>query len=156
MKKTAKKAAKRKARKGGVSTQSTLKRKKAFLEEFAKCATITHAARATNIGRQSHYDWLKKDKKYQVAFAEAEVAASDALLQEARRRAIQGVEEPILYKGKVVRTIQKYSDSLLMFLMKGDQPEKYRDNHHITGGLDVNLVQLMNEGRDRLAQHRKG
>jgi hypothetical protein len=41
-----------------------------------------------------------------------------------------------------------------MFLIKGDNPEKYRDNHHHTGEVGVNIVGLLNAGRDRLAEHR--
>ena len=46
---------------------------------------------------------------------------------EAWRRAHDGIEEPILYKGQVVTHVRKYSDLLLMFLLKGLRPEKFRD-----------------------------
>jgi len=110
------------------------RRQAAFLEAYITCATITHAAGMAKITRRTHYNWLTGDKEYQKAFAEAEVAATDALIQEARRRAVQGVSEPILYKGKVVKTIQKYSDQLLMFLIKGALPEVYRERYEFTGG----------------------
>ena len=131
-------------------------RQNAFLEAFRQCATITHAAEIAKVSRRVHYKWIEKDEEYQKAFAEAQFEASDALIAEARRRAIQGVSEPVYYKGEVVGSIQKYSDTLLIFLIKGDQPEKYREHLHHTGDLNVNLVQLLNEGRDRLAKHRKG
>ncbi len=119
-----------------VSRRDTTKKRRqdTFLKEFKICATVTHAAKLANIGRQTHYDWLRKDEEYQAAFAEAEVAATDALVAEARRRAIQGVEEPIFYKGELVQTIRKYSDTLLIFLMKGALPEVYRERYEISGG----------------------
>ena len=110
------------------------RRQTAFLEAYKQCATITHAAQISKIVRQNHYNWLANDKEYQDAFAEAEVAATDALIQEARRRAVQGVSEPVFYKGKVVKTVQKYSDSLLMFLIKGALPEVYRERYEFSGG----------------------
>lgn len=131
---TKKKATKK--RKVGSSHKETAQKRRqaAFLEAYKQCATITHAAQISKIVRQTHYDWIAKDNEYQKAFAEAEVAATDALLQECRRRAIQGVTEPILYRGKVVKTIQKYSDSLLMFLIKGALPEVYRERYEFSGG----------------------
>ncbi len=110
------------------------RRQTAFMEEYKQCATITHAAQISKIVRQTHYDWISKDKEYQQAFAEAEVAATDALIQEARRRAIQGVEEPVFYKGELVETIRKYSDTLLIFLIKGALPEVYRERYEFSGG----------------------
>ncbi len=130
-----KKAATKKRKAVGSQRETAQKRRQAaFLGAYRQCATITHAAEAAKIARQNHYNWLAKDKKYQEAFAEAEVAATEALLQEARRRATKGVTEPILYKGKVVKTVQKYSDSLLMFLIKGALPEVYRERYEFSGG----------------------
>jgi len=125
------------------------RRQDAFLKEFKLCATVTHAVRAAGIGRQTHYDWLRKDEEYQVAFAEAEIAATDALVAEARRRATEGVEEPVYYKGEVVGTIQKYSDTLLIFLLKGALPEVYRERYEISGG-DKAIRVKSDPGRETL------
>lgn len=146
-----------KKRKVSSSRIETAKKRRqaAFLEAFKECATVTHAAEIAKVGRRTHYDWLKKDPAYVEAFEEAEIAAIDTLIQEARRRAVQGVSEPVYHKGEVVGAIQKYSDSLLMFLMKGAMPGKYRDNHHVTVDGTVNLVKLMNEGRGRVEEDEK-
>jgi hypothetical protein len=135
-----------------VSRRETTKKRRqdAFLKEFKICATVTHAAKLANIGRQTHYDWLRKDEEYQVAFAEAEIAATDALVAEARRRATEGVEEPVYYKGEVVGTIQKYSDTLLIFLLKGALPEIYRERYEISGG-DKAIRVKSDPGREKLA-----
>ena len=52
------------------------------------------------------------------AWADALEEAADALLAEAWRRATEGVEEPIMHQGQVVTTVRKYSDLLLIFLLK--------------------------------------
>ena len=135
-----KKAAKKTKPDSSKMTAAKKKRQDAFLKEFKICATVTHAVRAARIGRQTHYDWLKKDEEYQVAFAEAEIAATDALVAEARRRATEGVEEPVYYKGEVVKIIKKYSDTLLIFLLKGALPEVYRERHELTGGGGAPLI----------------
>ena len=130
--------------------ETTKKRRQdAFLKEYKLCATVTHAAKLANIGRQTHYDWLRKDEEYQVAFAEAEIAATDALVAEARRRATQGVEESVYYQGEVVGTIRKYSDTLLIFLLKGALPEVYRERYEISGG-DKAIRVKSDPGREAL------
>lgn len=116
------------------------KRQDAFLKEYKLCATITHAAEIALISRRTHYVWIEKDPTYAERFEEAKVEATDALVSEARRRAIQGVEEPILYKGEVVKIIKKYSDTLLIFLLKGALPEVYRERHELTGGGGAPLI----------------
>ena len=125
-----------KKRKVSSSHSETAKQRRqaAFLEAYITCGTITHAARMAKIARQTHHAWLAGDTEYQQLFAEAEIAATDALIKEARRRAIDGISEPILYKGEVVKTIRKYSDNLLMFLIRGALPEVYRERYEFSGG----------------------
>ena len=52
---------------------------------------------------------------------------ADTLEDEAVRRAKDGVEKPVYQGGKLVGHVQEYSDTLLIFLLKGARPEKYRD-----------------------------
>ena len=42
------------------------------------------------------------------------------------RRAFEGVERPVYYKGEQVGTWRFYSDALAMFLLKAHRPERYR------------------------------
>jgi len=134
-------------------------RQDAFLAEYELCATITHAAKATLISRRRHYKWLDNDPAYAAAFEEAKIAARDALVAEGMRRAT-GFDEPVIYQGKVSLdkdgkplTIRKYSDVLLMFLLKGADPETYRERYEVTGGggsplipyVDKRLSKLTNE-----------
>ena len=109
-----------------------------FLYAYAEHATVLAAARVVNIGRRTHYRWLESDAEYAKRFEEAEASATDALEGEARRRAI-GVEEPVFgslgYKkgSGVVGHIRKYSDTLLIFLLKAKRPEQFRDRYEVTG-----------------------
>ena len=58
----------------------------------------------------------------------------DVLEDEAVRRAKEGVEEPVYQGGKLVGHVQKYSDTLLIFLLKGAKPQKYGDKVRHTNG----------------------
>ena len=87
----------------------------------------------STIGRRTHYDWLAHDDEYARRFAEADVVAIDKLEEEARRRALAGVNEPVFYQGKIVGHVARKSDTLLIFLLKGKRPEVYTERHEHTG-----------------------
>jgi hypothetical protein len=92
------------------------------------------------IDKGTHYDWLRKDPEYKAQFEAAQVQAADILEDEAVRRAYVGVEKPITVAGKR-EVIREYSDTLLIFLLKGARPNKYRDNvrQEVTGPNDKPL-----------------
>jgi hypothetical protein len=64
----------------------------------------------------------------------------------ARRRPVAGVEEPIFYRGKKCGAIQRYSDTLLIFLLKGEKPDKYRENMKIEHTGSIRRDRLLNQG----------
>jgi hypothetical protein len=49
----------------------------------------------------------------------------EALEREAWRRAVEGYDYPVTYGGEITETYHKYSDTLLVFLLKAYCPEKY-------------------------------
>lgn len=114
----------------------------AFLAAFKLTASITKAAAAAKCERGLHYRWLADDAEYAAKFEAAKEEAAQSLEDEAVRRAYEGVLEPLVYQGeftyerdakgrrKVKKPlgIRKYSDALLIFLLKGLRPEKYRES----------------------------
>jgi len=91
-----------------------------------------HAARTACIDRGTPYAWLRNDPEYAKAFSDAEEEAVQNLEAEARRRAVEGVEKPVFYRGSVVGKIREYSDPLLIFLFKARRPGVYRHPVSIT------------------------
>ena len=114
------------------TTSPTAKRKKRFLANFAKLGNITYAAKAAGIDRTCHYDWLEKDEKYAERFHSAQEEAADLLEAEVLRRGVKGVVEPVYYKGEICGRVRKYSDVLLIFLLKGVRPNKFRDRVEVS------------------------
>lgn len=106
---------------------------RAFLAAFAECGQITKAAKAANVNRRAHYDWVATDPKYPARFAEACAQSGDALEDEATRRAMDGVMQVEWYQGRAVGTKRVYSDGMLMFLLRGQKPDKYREQLAVTG-----------------------
>jgi len=123
-------------------------KKKSFLLAYSTGLTIGEAADKAGIGRQSHYDWMNHEhderEMYHQAFEDAKERRFEILEKEARRRAVEGVENPIFDKdGNLVGHEIKYSDTLLIFLMKGSHPEIYRDNMKIDVNGTVTLESLL-------------
>ena len=98
------------------------------------------AAEMAGIDRGRHYDWLKADPEYRAEFEKVQDQAVQALEDEAVRRAYHGIEKPITVAGKR-EIIREYSDTILIFLLKGARPQKYRDNvrQEVTGADGVPL-----------------
>jgi hypothetical protein len=67
----------------------------------------------------------RKYPGYRRAFEETRLVAGDELESIAVERATVGWLEPVHYQGKVCGHITRYSDGLLMFLLRGMMPEKY-------------------------------
>ena len=126
----------RKAKTGTYERQQQEKRESMsrFLKTFAKLGNVTMACEQTNVGRRTHYEWLT-DPEYAAAFEAAKDEATERLEFEARRRATVGVGNPVFHNGVEVGTTRRYSDTLLIFLLKALKPEKYRErfDHRLSG-----------------------
>jgi len=130
-------------------------KQRVFLDIFAQAGSVSLAAKKAEIGRRTHYDWLEQPA-YKAAFEDATEDAAEALEREARRRAMLGTVRPVYYKGKPCGELREYSDVLLIFLLKGLKPEKYRENVNVNGSLDVNLAERLIAARERLRKHNEG
>jgi hypothetical protein len=114
-------------------------KQRAFLSAYAELGNVKRAAKAAAISRESHYDWLAQSPEYAASFALAKAVAGAVLEDEAHRRAVRGTTELVVSQGAVVtyedpRTGEtkpvrrrRYSDSLLMMLLKGNLPDKYKE-----------------------------
>lgn len=121
-------------------------KKAAFLEAYAQTGNISRAATLVGLDRRIHYQWMQNDPDYPGAFHHAGERAVDALVAEARRRALEGVEEPVgWYQGVAGGTVQRYSDTLLIFLLKGLRPEVFseRIQHSGPGGGPLTIEHLV-------------
>lgn len=105
----------------------------AFLAHLAECGILTDAAAAAGVDRSTVFRRRQTDKEFAQAVDEAIDMAADKLEREARRRAIEGTEEPVYQGGLLVGTKTVYSDSLLALLLKGRRKKVFAERIEQTG-----------------------
>lgn len=98
-----------------------------FLEALGSGCTVGEAAAVAGVERSTPYRWRTADPEFAALWREAYAIGADALEAEAQRRAMKGTTRPVFHQGEVCGGIQDYSDTLLMFLMKGRDPNRYCD-----------------------------
>ena len=118
-----------------------------FLDTLRRTGNVRLAANNADVVRQVAYRARDSSAKFKADWDEALEEARELLEAEARRRAAIGVDEPVFYQGQVVGQTRKYSDNLLMFLLKAHWPEKFRDNYAVEhsgpGGGPVQVEQTV-------------
>jgi hypothetical protein len=125
----------------------TAKKREAFLAALEKTANVSRACQTARIPRRSVYDWREADEEFAKAWEEALERGTDALEDEAIRRAHQGVLKPVYQGGKKVGTIREYSDTLLIFMLKARRPEKFKER--IEHGVTADLAERLEAARRR-------
>lgn len=111
---------------------TTEARKAAWLDAFEEEIYVTRACKVSGVSRSTAYQWRSEDPLFAERWQEVDEANVEALEAEARRRGMHGVLEPVFFKGDEVGQIRKYSDALIMFMLKAKRPDVYRDRAHVT------------------------
>jgi hypothetical protein len=128
-------------------------RQRRFLAAFSACGSVVRASRSAKTHRQTHYFWLATDPSYPSRFRQAEMQAARTLEDEAVRRAHEGLRKPVWYKGKIVGYETEYSDTLLLAVLKANNPDKFRDRIEQINIQDIDLDKLTPEVLDKIAEH---
>ncbi len=105
----------------------TDERKSRFLAMLAEGGSVAAAAKQAKIGRRTAYEWRAADPEFATAWDEAIEVGTDALEDEAVRRARDGVDEPVYYQGEKCGVVRRYSDTLLIFMLKARRRDKFAD-----------------------------
>lgn len=113
----------------GRRIEFTKRRKAKLLKLMAVDGNVGTSCAAVGIARVTLYRHLDSDTEFAAAYAEARETAADVLEAEAYRRAVEGVPEPVYQGGREVGAVQRYSDVLLMLLLRSNRPSKFRENY---------------------------
>lgn len=106
-------------------------KQQAALAAYIRIGEVGPAMREIGMHRATWYRWIEEDPDFAQAVAEAEQEVLDIDKAEVRRRAVEGVDEPVgWFRGEPGGYVRKYSDNLLMFRVKAKDPE-YRDRQTV-------------------------
>lgn len=120
--------------------------RKRFLERYRVHGNQTLAAAEVGISRRRVQQLRRESEEFRAHYDEAAEEAADRLEAEAWRRAVEGVRrkrfnrsgQPIVDPDTGEQyTEQEHSDTLLIFLLKGLRPEKFRENLRVDGKLGL-------------------
>lgn len=108
----------------------------AFFAALEESGSVTTACKVAHISRVTVYANKRDDPTFAERWEQAVEAGADTLEDEARRRAMEG--------------LSKGSDTLLMFLLKGLRPQRWRESRATLSPADLNkLIELEFEKRDK-------
>lgn len=124
--------------------------KERFLELYMQTAHFHRTCQILGLVPRTVYHWKVNDPEFAENFEIARGLAITVLEDEAMQRAVYGREEPVFQGGKLVGYVRRYSDTLLVTLLKGAAPDKYRENWKgtltdgqgkpLTGNLTINHI----------------
>ena len=113
--------------------ERTRRKKLAYLAEVARTGNISEACRRVGVSRSFQKYWVAADPDFSALYEEAMDVYTDSLEREVDRRAFEGVNKGVWYQGKQVGKERVYSDSLAMFRLTAELPEKYKHRQELTG-----------------------
>jgi len=115
-------------------------RQAAFLAAYRKTASIAAAAQVAGVKPAQHYRWLAASPAYWERFRELQEDLIWRLQDKVVELAMDGWEEPVLYRGRVCGTIQHQSDRLLIFFLEAVKPEWQRYRNQRLAGVEASPV----------------
>lgn len=142
----------------GLSASQTMAthKKAAFLRAFAMRGIVLDGVTAAGVSRGTVKYWRESDEWFDALYEVALEEAGDRVEGEAMRRAVDGIDVPVIYQGmptmtedavtgeKRVLTTRQYSDPLLALILKARKPDQYRENvkttHNFEGQTGVLIV----------------
>lgn len=116
------------ARSKAKSNQARLKEQ--FCAALRNIGVMRYACLQVNVGKSTVARWRAADPAFEAQVLAALDDAVEAMEQEAFRRAVLGVEKPVTVAGDR-EVIREHSDTLLIFLLKANRPEKYRERYDV-------------------------
>lgn len=100
-----------------------IKKMAQFIAAYQQTGIINRGLRASGLSRTTVKNWEIKYPVFGRLVKEAHEYAVDEWEEEARRRAVDGVDHPVIYKGEITTTYKDYSDRLMEVMLAGHRPQ---------------------------------
>lgn len=105
--------------------------KLAFIDALEATGNVCKSCEIAGMGRKTAYEWRDLDPRFAAQWEKAVDRGTDMLEDEAVRRAAEGTLEPVFQAGVCVGHVRKFSDTLLIFMLKARRPAKFKDRAHL-------------------------
>ena len=115
-------------------------KRKEFLRLISESGNVSKACIALGIDRRVPYRLRERSKKFAQQWDEAKKMYVELLEEESFRRAYNGIEKSIWYKGEKVGVERQYSDTLLMHRLNAELPNKYQYRHKVDANVEGNIT----------------
>jgi len=122
--------------------------KETFLSMLSCIPNITAVCKLVGIHPSTIDKHRTKDSEFDASIREHMEQGYDMIEEEARRRAVDGVLEPVFYMGEEIGAVRKYSDKLLSQLLKAYKPKKFNPGANIKVGDGEKVTMTFNLGGD--------
>jgi len=145
-----------------VQVEHRREEQKLFLDAYKQRGTVRLAAQAARIPYGKHHEWLETDPEYEPQWKEALSVIADMAEEEAIRRGIHGVDEPVIRQvtrvdsggesvtsWETVGFIKRYSDRMLEMVLRALRPEKYRERVDVNARVGLSLEEIMQRGHEQ-------
>lgn len=128
-------------------TPFTRTRKIKYAAKLAELGRPADAAAIVGVGMSTVNRHIREDEAFAELVAEAREQFAASVEAEIKRRAMEGVDEPVFNRGEVVGHVTRFSDRLLLALAKKHDPGfrdyvKVDQNTNVSGGVAVGLEGL--------------
>jgi hypothetical protein len=114
-----------------------------FLAAYRKTGLLQQSARQAGLTKHDIEAYTKKPTAEGETFAlnlqQAAEDWSDTIRAELSRRAIDGIDEDVFYKGEWIATKRVYSDSLLTLMATATLPEYKKNQESQQGGVTIQI-----------------
>ena len=134
----------------GTMTVRTPKMRAGFLKALGETGSVTASCQRVGVSRVAMYDWRNNAPEFAKEWAAAVDFGTDALEDEAVRRAHEGYDKPVFQGGQQIGTVREFSDVLMIFMLKSRRPDKYRERSSIDVNVTTDLPGRLEASRKRL------
>jgi len=128
--------------------------RKKFFKALVLTGNPTNAAKAVNLGRSACYNYRSKNEAFREGWEEAMEMFIDNAEATLADRAINGVKEPVFFRGNICGYIIRYSDGNLQKFLAANR-KKYRAQQDVNVHVLDGLADRMAKADTRLGVVRK-
>lgn len=137
-------------RTGRASGKALMAKKQAFLTFLGTSTNVTKSCAMAALDRVHAYDMRDRDEEFRIAWDRAVETGTEAMIDEATRRATEGVDDNVYGKNDageyiVIGKKNRRSDKLLEFLLKARKKEMFRDRSQVDHHGDIDMTVGVNK-----------